>query len=182
MNNCASRQASRRLEGAVALSVLIFLAGANAAHAQGHRILFPDSTTVSEDDQRAIFDLLGFTVSADGSALEAPDCGQIFGQVQEADLNGDGIVEVFVIAGNTCTSGMAGSSITLFIQDAEGRYGPHLGFPAGGWTRLETANAGFPDLSIGGPGFCEAVYQWDGSTYQHHENRETEPGGCDGIG
>ena len=168
----------------VGLCLLISLACAKSAHAQaeGYQILFPDSTTIPEEDQRAIFEQLGYSVSADGTALEAPDCGPIFGQVDETDLNGDGIVEVFVIAGNTCTSGMAGSSITLFIQDAEGRYGPHLGFPAGGWTRLETSNAGFPDLAIGGPGFCEGVWRWDGTTYQHDHNRETEPGGCDGIG
>jgi hypothetical protein len=152
------------------------------AQAEGYRILFPDSTTIAEENQRAIFEQLDYSVSADGTALEAPDCGPIFGQVQEADLNDDGVVEVFVLAGNTCTSGMAGSSITLFIQDAEGRYGPHLGFPAGGWTRLETSNAGFADLAIGGPGFCEAVYRWDGSTYQHDHNQETAPGGCDEIG
>ncbi|HKY60058.1 MAG TPA: hypothetical protein VJP59_03515 [Gemmatimonadota bacterium] len=169
---------------ATILSFLIFLAGPKAVHAQaeGHQILFPDSTTTSEDDQRAIFDLLGYTLSADGTALEAPDCGTIFSQVEETDLNGDGVSEVFVLAGNTCTSGMAGSSIVLFIKDAEGRYGSHLGFPAGGWTKLETSNAGFPDLAIGGPGFCEAVWRWDGTTYQHDHDRETEPGGCDGVG
>ena len=165
------------------MSFSIFL-GAEAAHAQaeGHRVLFPDSTTVSEDDQRAIFEQLSYTVSADGTALEAPDCGSIYSQVEETDLNGDGVVEVFVLAGNSCTSGMAGSSIVLFVKDVEGRYGPHLGFPAGGWTRLETSNAGFPDIAIGGPGFCEAVWRWDGATYQHDHNRETAPGGCDGVG
>lgn len=173
-----------RLAGAVTLSFIITLAGAEAARAQaeGHRILFPDSTTVTEDDQLAIFELLGYTVSADGSALEAPDCGTVFTEVKEDDLNDDGVPEVFVLAGNTCTSGMAGTSIVLFIKDAEGRYGSHLNFPAGGWIELETSNAGLPDLAIGGPGFCEAVYRWDGTTYQHDHDRETEPGGCDGIG
>ncbi|MGH7564960.1 MAG: hypothetical protein ACREK5_11145 [Gemmatimonadota bacterium] len=87
-----------------------------------------------------------------------------------------------MLAGNTCRSGHDGSSLTLFIRDSEGRYAPHLGFSAGGWTRLETGNGEFSDLAIGGPDFCEAVYRWDGSTYQHHHNRETSPGGCDGIG
>jgi hypothetical protein len=170
---------------ALALSILISLAGADAMNAQvgGYRILFPaDSTTISEDDQRAIFTLLGYTVSADGSSLEAMDCGAVYTHVDEDDLNGDGIPEVFVLGGNSCTSGMAGSSLSLFIKNAEGSWGMNLGFPAGGWTKLEAENLGYPDLSIGGPGFCEAVYRWDGSTYQHHGNRETEPGGCEGIG
>jgi hypothetical protein len=153
----------------LALSVLISLAGADAmlAQVEGFRLLFPaDSTTIAEDDQRAIFELLGYGVSADGTGLEdrVMDCGSIYAHAQEDDLNGDGIPEAFVLGGNGCTSGMDGSN------------------PAGGWTKLETGNLGFPDLAIGGAGFCEAVYRWDGSMYQHHGNRETEPGGCDGVG
>jgi hypothetical protein len=167
---------------AVVLCILTSLAWAGAIHAQveGHRILFGDSTTVSEDDQRAIFDQLQFSVSADGSALEVMDCGPIYvNEVQDVDLNEDGVVEVFVTAGNSCTSGMAGFTITLFVKDAEGRYAPHLGFPGMLSRVLETSNEGFPDLAIGGPGFCEAVWRWDGSTYQFHRNEATEPGGCD---
>jgi hypothetical protein len=170
---------------ALAICALISLAGADAmlAQAEGYRILFnPDSTTISEDDQRAIFDQLGYTVSADGTSLEVMDCGAIYTQVDEDDLNGDGIAEVFVLGGNACTSGMAGSSLAVFIKNAEGSWVRNLGFPAGGWTKLETSNLGYPGLAIGGPGFCEAVYRWDGSAYQHQGNRETEPGGCDGIG
>lgn len=182
MNGERSPHARRYL--APALSLLITLVGAGGADAQtpGQELLFPDSITIAEEDQQAILDLLGYTVSADGASLEAMDCGPIFvAGVEEADLNGDGIVEVFVLAGNSCTSGMDGSTLTLFIKDGEGRYASHLGFPAGGWTALETSNAGFPDIAIGGPGFCEGVWKWDGTTYEHDHNRETEPGGCEGV-
>ncbi len=169
---------------AVILCVLTSFAGADLVHAQaeGHRILFADSTSISEDDQRAIFDLLAFSVSADGSALEVTDCGTIYTEVEDLDLNEDGIAEVLVTGGNTCTSGMAGSSVNLFIKDADGRYVHHLGLPGVLSRKLETSNLGFPDLAIGGPGFCEAVWRWDGSTYQHDRNEPTEPGGCDGVG
>lgn len=170
---------------AVFLCLLTSLACVDAIRAQteGHRILFADSTAISEDDQRAIFNLLGYSVSANGTALEVVDCGTIYvNEVQEVDLNEDGSAEVFVTAGNSCTSGMAGFSIYLFHKDAEGHYALHLGFPGMLSRVLETSNLGFPDLAIGGPGFCEAVYRWDGTTYQHHRNEATEPGGCDGIG
>lgn len=168
----------------VLLCLLISLAGAGVLRAQveGHHILFADSTAISEEDQRAIVEQLGFSVSADGTALEAPDCGPIYATEEEVDLNEDGTPEVFVMGGNTCTSGMAGSSITLFIEDAEGNYRAHLSFPAGGWKKLETSNQGFPDLQFGGPGFCEGVWRWDGTTYQYHRNEPTEPGGCDNVG
>jgi hypothetical protein len=163
---------------------LLSLASAESMLAQdGYRILFhADSTTIAEADQRAIFDQLGYVAGADGSSLEVVDCGTIFTQVDEEDLNGDGNPEVFVLGGNSCTSGFAGSNLTLFVRNPEGGWGMNLGFPAGGWTVLEAGNEGFPDLSIGGPGFCEAVYRWDGSTYQYHGNRETEPGGCAEVG
>lgn len=170
---------------ALALCALIALAGADSALSQteGYRLLFPaDSVTIAEADQQAIFDQLGYLVGADGASLEVMDCGTIFTQVAEDDLNGDGVPEVFVLGGNTCTSGGDGSNLTLFVRNADGGWGMHLGFQAGGWTKLETGNLGYPDLSIGGMGFCEAVYRWDGSTYQHRGQRETEPGGCEGIG
>ena len=168
---------------AICLSLAIVSVPTALGQTQGHTLLFnPDSTTIAEADQRAIFDALDYLVSADGTSLEAMDCGPIFASAAEADLNGDGIVEVFVLGGNTCTSGMDGSTITLWIKDAEGTYAMNLGFPGGGWTVLETSNMGYPDLSIGGAGFCEAVWRWDGTMYQQHGNRETEPGGCDGIG
>jgi hypothetical protein len=168
----------------VVLCFLISLASADtiAAQVEGHRILFADSTSIAEDDQRAIYEQLGYLVSEDGTALEVVDCGAIYVTEEEVDLNEDGIPEVFVLGGNSCTSGMAGSSISLFIEDSEGSYRAHLGFPAGGWRKLETSSQGFPDLAFGGPGFCESVWRWDGSTYQHHRNEATEPGGCDGIG
>jgi hypothetical protein len=170
---------------AIFLCVVATLAAASTALAQveGHRILFADSTTISDDDQRAIFGLLEYTVSADGTVLEAVDCGPIYvTEARDVDLNEDGTAEFIVIAGNACTSGMAGSSVVLFVKDAEGHYGTHLGFPAGAWRKLETSNLGFPDLAFGGPGFCESVWRWDGSTYQHHRNEPTEPGGCDEVG
>ena len=87
---------------------------------QGHSLLFdPDATTITEADQRAIFDALDYVVSADGASLEAVDCGPIFARATETDLNGDGVVEVFVLGGNTCTSGMDGSTITLWIKDVD---------------------------------------------------------------
>ena len=168
---------------ALCLSITIACAPSALAQTEGSTLLFhPDSTTISEADQRAIFDALEYTVSADGTSLEVVDCGPIYAQATETDLNGDGVVEVFVLGGNTCTSGMDGSTITLWIKNADGSYAMNLGFPAGRWTVLETSNMGYPDLAIGGAGFCEAVWRWDGTSYQQHGTRETEPGGCDGIG
>jgi hypothetical protein len=138
---------------ALCLSITISCAQSALAQTQGHTLLFhPDSTTILEADQRAIFESLEYVVSADGTSLEVVDCGPIFAQATETDLNGDGLVEVFVLGGNTCTSGMDGSTITLWIKNGDGSYAMNLGFPAGGWTVLETANMGTPICRSAAPG------------------------------
>ncbi len=76
----------------------------------------------------------------------------------------------------------AESSVILFIRNAVGRYTAHLGFPGRGAVPLESRSHGYPDLLIGGPGFCFAVWRWDGTTYVHLRNDPQAPGGCDHIG
>lgn len=93
------------------------------------------------------------------------------------DLNGDGVEEVFVSWGNTCTSGLAGRSISLFVKDRHGRFVENLGFP-GSSEILTSRNEGFPDLMIGGPGFCHGVWQWTGTKYGYKCSIEEEPEAC----
>ena len=99
-------------------------------------------------------------------------------EVQFLDLNRDGAPEVLVVFGNTCTSGMAGTSVVLFIK-TQGQYRMNLGFPAAEVTPLDTRNRGYADLLIGGPGFCFPVWRWNGSDYVYFRSDPQEPGGCD---
>lgn len=97
------------------------------------------------------------------------------------DLNGDGVQELFIVWGNTCTSGLAGASVSLFVKDASGRYIDTLGFPAIAYEKLATGHKGFPDLKFGGPGFCHGVWRWDGTSYRHLRNDLETAGGCDAV-
>jgi hypothetical protein len=81
------------------------------------------------------------------------------------DLNKDGKEEIFIIFGNSYTSGNTGSSVTLFVSDRVGKYQAHLGFPGMAPDILLTGNMGYPDLLIGGPGFEFPVLRWNGKTY-----------------
>lgn len=92
------------------------------------------------------------------------------------DLNRDGVNEIFVVGGNTYLSGYTGSSIWLFVRDAEGRYRQYLGFPAAAYEILPETNEGFSDLRFGGPGFCLAVWRWNGADYEYLRRE----GQCDG--
>ena len=145
-------------------------------------IVFGDSgKALPAADQQAIASQLALKAGPEG--LVDTVCEQPAGsQVSLRDLNGDGTPEVFVLYGNTCLSGFAGSSLVLYIKDTSGKYQMNLGFPSGGYDVLETKNAGYADLKIGGPGFCFPVYRWNGKTYDFLRNQEEEPGGCKDVG
>lgn len=106
-----------------------------------------------------------------------PDCGALDLVVDVTDLNADGEHEVFVRWGNACTSGIAGSSLSLFLKDPDGRFRHELGFPAGGY-RVLTRGNGYPDLEIGGPGFCFPVWSWTGTAYEQACSMPQAGGTC----
>ena len=87
--------------------------------------------------------------------------------VYPTDLNKDGKDEVFVVFGNSYTSGAAGSSVVLFIKNSAGTYSENLGFPGMAPDVLATTSKGYPDLLIGGPGFEFPVWRWNGKNYSH---------------
>jgi len=133
-------------------------------------ILFKNvQTKLTAADKNAIAAKTGFVLSgnkglpfaSDNDTKEYP-----FGAlVLPTDMNKDGQEEIFISFGNTFTSGMAGSSIALFIRDAKGAYADQLGFPGVVPDALEPIGKGFPDLLIGGPGFEYPVWNWDGQAY-----------------
>ena len=107
-----------------------------------------------------------------------PDCGDLQPEIAPVDLNGDGIDEYFLRWGNTCTSGQAGRSLSLFIRNSDGHYADHFGFPAFSYKILARQESPYPDIEIGGPGFCFPVWRWDGVAYRFLCNRAQSPDGC----
>lgn len=80
------------------------------------------------------------------------------------DLNSDGQPEVIVLAGNACSSGMAGQTLTLFIKSG-GQWVKQIDVPAGGYKILPTKHAGWPEIEIGVPGFCIPIWGMKGGKY-----------------
>ncbi len=103
----------------------------------------------------------------DGKVLDA--CGRpVEPRVDVIDLNGDGQPEVFVLVQSSCY-GMAGAELSLLIKDKQGRWQRNLGFPAGDYKLLDTKSHGYPDIEIGGPGFCSPVWRCNGKEYDLHK-------------
>jgi hypothetical protein len=167
----------------LALGCLVAAVAVWAQPAAGPRLLFAGvAERLPVADQQAIFRLLDYRVAPGGKALVAPDCGEVAHETQVLDLNSDGVPEVLVIAGNGCTSGHTGSSVFLFVKNAQGRYTQQLGFPGASVTPLATRSQGWQDLRIGTAGFCEPVWAWKGAAYDLLCSVETQRRGCRGLG
>ena len=81
------------------------------------------------------------------------------------DLNGDGRPEAIVSESGTFCYGAQEAGYAVLSKQADGSWrkltsGPGIAEP------LKTKGAGgYPDLSIGGPGFCFPVVRWNGRDY-----------------
>lgn len=94
------------------------------------------------------------------------------------DLNGDGRLELVITETGTFCYGNTGQGFYIMQKT-----------PAGAWKTLyqspgipeflSTKGAGgWPDIEVGGPGFCFPVVRFNGSTYANHRQVEHQPGAC----
>jgi hypothetical protein len=153
------------------------------ANTKGSSLLFKHTgKKLSRFEKQQIYSLLasdtGIVVSDDGKNLIEETCGVIDFKVGIIDLNRDNKAEVSILGGNICLSGMTGLSLWLFIKDKSGNYQRNFGFPAANYKTLKTKSKGYPDLLIGGRGFCFPVWRWDGNQYQHYRSEPMEKDGC----
>lgn len=121
-------------------------------------------------DEAAAFRAAGFTKrgSAWRSRCEDPGTASYSpGAVDNvADLNGDGMPEAVLTEGGSFCYGNTGQGYWLVSKRADGswRLMTHgTGIPA----FLGSKGAdGWPDVSVGGPGFCFPVERWNGREYK----------------
>lgn len=118
------------------------------------------------DDE--IFKAAGFEFS-DNVWRKCGDPGTISyepGAIMErGDFNEDGHVDAIVTEGGTYCFGMTGYGYTLVSQRQDGTWhilDERIGIPS----FLQTKGAeGWPDIEVGGPGFCFPVMRWNGKEY-----------------
>lgn len=149
-----------------------------AAHAQTPALV------LSKTDQAAAFKAAGFTLKGkEWRACDTGDSGAPYtpGAIQPVgDLNGDGRPEALVTEGGSYCYGFTGEAFTLLSKQADGSW------------RVMTADTGiaeflaiggvgnWPDISVGGPGFCFPVKRWNGKEYvqnrYQYEGKNCKPG------
>jgi hypothetical protein len=140
----------------------------------------PADLALSEADRQAVFKAAG-AVQRKGMWVICADDPKASGAAIETvrDLNGDGRPEAVVTEGGTYCYGDAGTGFQLLSRQADGRWR----LMTGGSSMpqfLKTRGAGnWPDISIGGPGFCFPVERWNGKAYAmnrfEYEGRRCKP-------
>ena len=122
---------------------------------------------LSEDDSAAAFTAAGFTFENGvwGGCGDPGTASYVPGAIETvADLNGDGNPEAVIVESSGYCFGAAGQGYSLVSKGSNG------------WTLLDsgqgmavfletTGEGGWPDLMVGGPGFCFPVLRWDGAQY-----------------
>jgi hypothetical protein len=81
------------------------------------------------------------------------------------DLNGDGRPEAVVMDGGSYCYGFTGAGFQLLSKQPDGGWrviAGDIGIPEFLKTK---GTGGWPDILIGGPGFCFPVQRWNGKAY-----------------
>ena len=142
----------------------------------------PRAMTLNAADESAAFRAAGFKKrgstwrSCDDSSTESYSPGSI---ERTADLNGDGLPDVVLVEGSTSCYGMTGQGFWLVSKRADGSWKLMTGGPGIPEFLKTTGVNGWPDVSVGGPGFCFPVERWNGKEYKlqryEYEGKQCKP-------
>lgn len=133
-----------------------------------------DRPPAAATDEAAIFRAAGFTRKADqwhGCGDETGSPAYEPGTIAETrDLDGDGRPEAVVTEGSSFCFGMTGMGYSLVSQQTDGSW--KLIDQRPGIPRFLASKGigGWPDIEVGGPGFCFPVLRWNGSAYAVHRS------------
>tara|TARA_B110001454_G_scaffold185493_1_gene181717 strand:+ start:303 stop:809 length:507 start_codon:yes stop_codon:yes gene_type:complete len=126
-------------------------------------------------EQAAIFKAAGFKYVRRQwqSGCNDPSAGAPYepGTISDVrDINGDGRPEAIVTEGGSYCYGNTGTAFWLLSKQTSGSW--KLVYQETGMPEfLKTKGAGgWPDISVGGPGFCFPVMRWNGKAYARHRN------------
>lgn len=157
--------------GGVALGIVMEAPAAETA---------PAGMSLSAADQQAVFKAAG-AIQRKGMWIICADEPNPSGAVIETvrDLNGDGRPEAVVTEGGTYCYGHSETGFQLLSKQTNGNWRVITG-NSGVPEFLKTRGVGgWPDISVGGPGFCFPVERWNGKTYElnrfEYEGKRCKP-------
>ena len=131
------------------------------------------AASVPAADHAAIFKAAG--LAKRGGAWKSGNC---YGAESESyspgsidtyrDLNGDGRPEALVTEGGAICYGMTGTHFWLLSKQANGSWKLMTEETAMPDFLATKGAGGWPDIQLGGPGFCFPVVRWNGKAYVNH--------------
>lgn len=133
----------------------------------------PDDAAAQElsaADQEAVFVAAGFALQGNEwrsvCGRDDPSASYGRGTIETVgDFNGDGRLDAVITEGGTYCYGMTGMGFSIVSQQSDGTWAlmaTDVGMPR----LLETTGSdGWPDIEIGGPGFCFPIVRWNGQAY-----------------
>jgi len=128
---------------------------------------FGAAETLTAADEAAAFKAAGFRLQGkQWRACDDPTATYQPGAIQEVrDINGDGLPEAVITEGGTFCYGNTGAGYNLVSMQADGHW-KLITNGTGILIFLTTKGMDdWPDIQIGGPGFCFPVERWDGRAY-----------------
>lgn len=125
---------------------------------------FAQTPQVPKADADAIFKAAGFTKSKKGWEGNC-DSGNI---VIYKDLNGDGRKDAVIQDNSSMCYGRTGIGYYIVSQQKNGKWKQLFSNPGIPEFLKTKGKDGWPDIENDGPGFCFAVYRWDGQAYKIH--------------
>lgn len=131
------------------------------------------SIPLSPADQSAAFKVAGYTLKKEKwLGCDDPTPNYRPGDIQEVrDLNGDGYPEAVIVESSTYCYGSTETGYSVVSKQPNGTWKLIASGP-GNPTFLKTKGvANWPDIEVGGPGFCFPVERWNGRQYvlQRHQ-------------
>jgi len=127
-------------------------------------------TKLPPADEAAAFKAAGFKLKGkQWRACDDASPSYTPGAIEQVrDLNGDGHLDALITEGSTNCYGSAEVGYSLVAQQANGSW-KLMAQGNGMVTFLNTKGvAGWPDMEVGGPGFCFPVLRWNGKEYVLH--------------
>ncbi|MFT3909848.1 MAG: hypothetical protein QM737_10515 [Ferruginibacter sp.] len=158
----------------LAILILLFISfdlRAQKNLTEGAKLLFQNTKTkITPTEKNDIYkksnlclsnDKKQFAIGGDVASLDHP----FNAIVLPTDMNKDGKEEIFIIFGNSYTSGSTGTNVLLFIKDKAGVYQFNFGFSGTTPDIIPIKTPAYPDLLIGGPGIEFPIWRWNGKEY-----------------
>ena len=118
-------------------------------------------------DEAAAFKAAGFTLKGkQWSNCDDPTPTYSPGHVAEVrDLNGDGRPDAVITEGGTYCFGHTGAGYAVVSKQANGSWKKVTGGTGIATFLPSKGRDGWPDIEVGGPGFCFPVERWNGKAY-----------------